>query len=509
MSWKRYSSSIVWYNLFKGVYTEQPIGDIPHVPSKSTTYLQTAQNVFAPGIAEVLRKRPGFTKVRASAINASGIVTGMVHLGEIADEFLLAVSIAGTSHNVYRDNANPPGAVAAGTNFTIGQDNLVDWTLFHDGTNPGAIACSRLRDTPQFFTSAVVRTNFAITGTTLPQFGEVFGQRFLMGAPSVGGTVFDDRVYYSKIRDGDAINDTTTDFLTFETKEKDRVRAIRKMGDLCIVGKLHNLFRLDLTPFASQPFVPREIHAGQYRGPVSQQATIAADGRLWWIGQTNIHSIDLTFQLRDWADAIKPTIAGLSDTRREFAIAGYDSTNGLVLFAVSDGSDATHKTVIALNPKTGALYLWTLSRNAFAQRLVSSDNRLIGGGYTGFFYNEVTGTAGDLDDATAIIDADVVTPRFWMGGYGQKTKVPFVFLSVDPVATEQITVQYRIDDDQSWSTPSESPIIVSGTDTLTKALRLDVWAERVQLRIRNNRTDEVYSIKAVGIPGLPMQPSVN
>lgn len=509
MSWRRYSRSITWYSIWKGLYTQEPLGDIPHNPRKGESFLYQANNVYAPGISTVLRKIPGFTRGRSLAVNANGIVTGMVHMGEISDEFLLSVSIAGTSHNFYRDNANPPGAIAGGTNFTIGSDNLVSWVLFTDGTNPGAIAFSRQRDTPQFFNSSVTRSNFSISSTTLPQFGDVFGQRLLLGAPSVSGTIYDDRVYWTDIRDGDSISDINTQFASFETTEKDRVRAIKKISDVCLVGKLNNVFLLAVTPSAINPYAIRELPAGRYRGPVSHQGVVEADSKLFWMGQTNIHSLDLSGRVLDVADQIKPTIESLDDGRRDVTVAGVDAVRNLIVFNVSDSGQTTNALCIVLNYKTGAIYLRTITRNAYAQRLVSEEHRLIGGGYSGFFYNEFTGTSGNADDSTAVIDGDIFTPRFWVS-YGSKAKIPFVLVSLDPIASEQLTVQYRLDDDTTWSTPSESPVIVSNTDTdtLTIAVVINAWAERIQLRFRNNRADEAFSIKAVGIPGLLTQPVV-
>lgn len=510
MSWKKYSKSIVWYNIFKGLYTEEPIGDIPTNPKKGETYLAQANNVYAPGISAVLRKRPGFSKVRATAINANGIIAGMQHLGEIADEFILGVSISGTSHSLYRDSADPPGELATGTNFTIGQNNLLSSILFSDGTNAMAIFTSRQKDLPQSVNSSATRADFTIAGTGLtslkPEICEVLGQRALYGDYDQDGTVYDDRVAWSAVRDGNLIDDITTDFESFETTEKDRIRAIRKFSDLGMVGKLNNVFLLAVTPAATKPFAVQEVPAGRYKGPVSHQATTEANQKAFWMGQTNIHSLDAMEQIKDWADVLRPTIAGLADDRREFSVVGHDVERNLLLFNVSDSGDTTNDLTIALNYKTGALYLWTLRRNAYAPRLVSGEHRLIGGGYVGLFYREMDGTSGDLDDATAVIDADVFTPRFWLNAYGHKQKIPFVLLSVDPIGSEKITVQYRLDDDSSWTTPDESPISVSGTDTFLAGISIGKWAERIQLRFRNNTADEVYSVKAVGVPGLPTQP---
>lgn len=526
MSWNRYLRSTRWYSIFGGLWTEESVGDVPtdqlivHDPTAGPTiqrvagsmYLAQANNVYAPGISRLLRKRPGFTEVRSTAINAAGVFTSLVHLGEIADVFLMTVSIAGTSHNIYQDSANPPAAVAGGTNFTIGVNNLVTPLLFTDGSAAMAIFVSRLRDLPQSVNASVTRANYTIAGTGLtslrPGIGEIFGQRALWGDVDFDGTVRDDRVYWSAIRDGNLIDDPTTDFFSFETAQKDKVRAIHKMGDICLVGKLNNVFTMVVTPNATEPFTIQEEAGGRNKGPVSQQGVVEADQQLFWIGQSNLHSLNMNFQIRDWADAIQPTIRGLDDSRRDFAVAGVDPERSLVFFNVTNSGASTNDTTIALNWKTKALYLWTLRRNAFGYREVSGQIRLIGGGHAGKFYNELTGTAGDLDDATAVIDADVFTPRLWLNSYGCRQKIPYCLLAVDPIGTESITVQFRLNDETTWTSPSGSPYAVTGTDHKILVVPIKAVAERIQLRFRNNTAAEVYQIKAVGLPSLVLQPVV-
>ena len=523
MSWSRYLKATRWYSVWGGLWTEE--GEIPtdqllyqEMVGRSmrkvegASYLAQANNVFAPGVSRVIRKRPGFSKINATTLNAAGIWTGFVHLGEIADKFYGTASIAAGSHNIYDFASDPPAAVTGGTNFTIAATNLITPLIFTDGTTPGAIFLSRSRDLPQFVVGAGTRSNFTIAGTGLtslkPAIGEIFTQRALYGDYDQDGTVYDDRVAWSDIRDGNLITDITTQYLSFETRLKDKVRGIRKLSDICVIGKLNNIFTMVPTPEATVPFMVQEEPAGRSRGVVSHNAMDEADHKLFWLGNSNIHSMDQAFQFRDWADAIQPTIRGLNDARREVAVSGVDTDRSLIFFSVSDGSDSTNDDTIALNYKTGQLWIWTTRRNCYGYRQVSDEVRLVGGGYTGFAYYELTGTAGDLDDATSILDADVFTPRYYLNGLALRQKIPYVLLKIDPVATEQITVQYRLDDQTTWSDPSGSPYTASGTDEQIIVVPIKAVARRIQLRFRNNRADEVYNIHAVGLPALALQPAI-
>ena len=525
MSWNRYLRYTKWYRLFPGLWTEDSGGDIPQdqilyqqmvgramrrVPG--AMYLERATNVYAPGATSILRTRPGFEKIHATAVSSTGIFTGFVHLGEIADEFLASMSIAGDKHSIYRYNANPPGELSGGSNPTIGADNLSRPVIFTDGTTPGAIFTFRLRDAHQFVSGTPTRSTLTVAGVGLSSLkaaiAEVFAQRVLYGDVNVDGTVYDDRVYHTDIRDGNLISDSTTQFLSFETTLKDRVRALRKLSDICLVGKLNNIFTMVPTENAGEPFMVQEEPAGRGRGTVSHNAVEEADHKLFWLGQSNIHSMDQQFQFRDWADAIQPTIRGLSDSRREVAISGVDVDRSLILFNVSDSGQSTHDVTIALNYKTGALYLWDLRRNAFGYREVSGQIRLVGGGYTGNSYYEMTGTRGSLDDATAVIGSDVISAKLWVNAYGTKQKIPFILLAMDPIASEQLTVTYALDDEDILTSPrtsTGSPYTMSGNKHKIVLVPIKAVAERIQVRIYNNATDAVYLVKGIGVPALPLQ----
>ena len=479
---------------------------IPHSKSdegwEGIHHFAQATNVFAPTKRRDIQTRPGMADVRSTAINAAGIFTGMIDQGDIgSNRFLMTVSIAAGSHNIYEDVANPPTAIAGGTNFTIGADNLVSMANFHNGTNRGTIICSRSQDTPQFIVgSSGARSNLSITGTTLPKYVEVFGQRAIYGYVTTAGTSHPQRVYWSDIRNGSSITDVITQFESFETEQGGDITAIKKLSDICMVGLMNNVFLLAVTPAFSKPFAVRELPAGRYKGPVSHQGVVEADNALWWIGQTGIHSLDLTGKIRDWADIIKPTITGLKDSRRAYAIAGYDADRDLVVFAVTDGSDTKNQDVIALNIKTGAIYLWTISVNAMAQRMVSGENRLIMGGYVGKFRNWASGTAGDLDDATALIDADIITPRYHLGRPDWVKLFAGFKITFKPQNTsEDVILQYRMDDASSWTSFASSPYSVTGTafDVDTKYFPLMKAGTHCQLRIREATLDHVMNIQSI------------
>jgi hypothetical protein len=372
---------------------------------------------------------------------------------------------------------------------------------FADGTNQGTICMSLLRDTPQFVTSAGSRGDFTITGSMKPKFGAVFLQRALYASPTVSSVTYGKRVYRSDLRDGNLFTDIGTQFETFETSEGGDITAIRPISEVCMVGLKDHVFLLanrGASASSANPFAQRELPTGKHRGPIGHFAVVEAESALWWMGQTNIHSMDLDGKIRDHGDRIKPTIAALEDERRPYTIAGYDPDNSLILFAVSSDTATTNDTVMALNIKTGAVYPnWTLSVNAMAQRLVNGDARLILGGYTGFYRNWNSGTTGSGDDSAALIDADLWTPRHHLGAPGLLKNIIGVEVVFNPQGSESVTVQYRMDDTEVWTTPDDSPYTVTATagDEDVKFFPINEAGNFVQIRFRDANSGDVLRIQ--------------
>src|SRR3990167_6091686 len=181
----------------------------PRIPVR----FPTAQDVWSPSDRADIATRPGNSNVRAAAINAAGIGTGMLDQGAIAARFLLTVIIVAGSHQPYEDAANPPTVIAGGTNLTIGQDNLTTLLTIN---------------------AAGTRSNFTVAGTgltsLLPGFGEIFGQRALYADYDQDGTVHKNRLAWSDLRDGNLITDITTQSESFERSETDdQIRGARRI----------------------------------------------------------------------------------------------------------------------------------------------------------------------------------------------------------------------------------------------------------------------------------------
>ena len=465
---------------------DQP-GDIAQVPRQpglgtldpgTPIRMALANDVWSPNGREDIATRPGNSDVRSTAISATGIFTGMLDQAAIATRFLMTVSIAAGTHSVYQDSANPPAEITSGTNLTIGQDNLTSLLNFTDGTNRGTIILSRQRDLPQFINSSGVRSDFTIAGTGLtslkPAIGEIFGQRALYADVSFDGTVHKNRLYRTDIRDGNLITDPTTQFESFERSDQDdQIRGVKRISDFAIIGGRDFIELMAVNTIGSNPFRRQEVPGGVGKGPISHQGMIVAQQRVVWPAISGIYSLEGAQGevLREWTKPIKPYWTSLEQSRMEFIVAGYDSKHDIGCFAVTPSGGSSHTRVVAVNfSRPNECYIWTLTRNAFANRVVSGEQRLIGGGLVGKFRNEIQTSVftGSADDAAAAIGADVQTPLHHCGLPGiNKLFLGVKVWFVNQSTSEAVTLNWRTDTNDSFTAFGESPYTVTSSDKPT------------------------------------------
>ena len=491
MAWPKVE---LWFPLMGGVNSQQ-IDSLQQ--GQELVEMSQANDVIAD-LEGKLTTRPGFGAVRSTVILDSPAITGMFHMGDLVDEFLLGNSLTGA---LARDNANPPADLTMGTAFTTGANVLLR-ADFHESL---MIVVSNARNVPQTVSASVVVANL---GGTPPRGIDykVFARRGLMFSPSDGTTTYRNLVSFNSANDDHDIWSLpyTTNALSFGRIGSDvNVLGGEIFQDFCMAFTNHNVYSIYATPAADLPLgFQSSVFAERGGGPPNIHAVVAANDSLYWISQNfDVKQMRADRSVKSIGYAIQPFLRGLSDSRRVYTIGGWEPQYRLVLWAVSDGSDTTNQDVIALKVDTGQFYFLNLTRNAFANRLVSGEIRLIGGGYAGLFYNEFsTATTGVGDNAAAAIDADVMTPRHHLGLPGVLKKIPFVAVEVDPIGTEGITFQYQLNDTQTWTSFPNSPVTVSGTDYQTIYLPTPFPFDRIRLRFRDANSGERYRILRYGFP---------
>ena len=488
----------------------------PSIPIR----MALAEDVWAPNNRSDIATRPGNSDVRSTAFSiggTNGIVTGMLDQAAIASAFLLAFSVAGQRHTLAQDSTNPPAELTGGTNPAIGQDNLATFLNFTDGTNRGTIVLWRLRDLPQFVNASQVRSNFTVAGTGLtslkPGFGEIFGQRGVYFDYDQDGTIHKNRGAYTDLRDGNLITDITTQFESFERGDQDdQVRGAKRISDFLIVGGRDFVEFLGLTPAASKPFGRQEVPGGIGKGPMSHQGMINAQQRVVWPAVSGIYSLEGSRGeiLKEWTVPIKPYWTSLEQTRLEFIVAGYDPSSDIGVWAVTPSGGTQHTRVVAVNFTKGECYIWLLTRNAFANRVVSGQQRLIGGGYAGKFRNEVRTDVftGSADDASTAINADVQTPLHHCGLPGVKklfvgVKVWFVNQST----SEAVTLNWRTDTNNAFAGFSASPYTVTSSDK-PKFFPLSKAGTGLQIEFKDVNRGQAFRVSKYAIVFKLLEPAL-
>lgn len=462
--------------------------------------LVTAQNVIPDPLGH-LATAEGFSNVRATAITGTPAITGMKHLGDRADELILTAS----DGNVYRDNANPPNQLVGGTSHTTGNTVLSRFDVGGAAGSEIAVIVTSSRDVPRKVTiSSMALANLAGTPARGVDF-HVWGRRPWMFAPTDGTTVRSGFASFGSLDDDleTWANPYTTNRLNFgRPGQRVNVLGAEKYKDRLMCFTEDSIFPIYQTPNADLPFAFQDdLLNEEGGGPVTIQSVVSANDRLYWISRNFDVKELYGSTIRSIGYPVQPFLRGLNDARRNAVVGGFEPKYRLVFWAVSDGSDTTNQDVLMLQVDTRHFFFRTFSLCSMAHRVVSGDFRLLGGHYNGLFSNLFDGsTTGDLQSATAAIDADVIVPRLHLGMPGVVKKVPYGAVVFDPIGSEAVTVQTRLDDATTWATPTGFPVTLSGTDVVTSFFEIDGPFDRISVRLRDNNSGERYRAKALAFP---------
>lgn len=460
--------------------------------------LSTGSENLIPDPAGEWVTRPGFSKAFATAIAGSLKITGLHYMKDLADELIITCG----DGTFKRGNANPPGALTGGTAFTSGDNVLTRSTIF----NNFLIVVSNARDLPQTVNASAVRADLG--GTPARGLDVVaFGRRLCMFSPIYSGTTYRSVMSFTSANDDQAAwtAPVTVNFLNFGRTGTDvNVLGGVVFGDHLMAFTEDGVYPVYVTPNALLPLAFQQAafwEAGG--GPPTIHAVVQADGRLWWVSKNfDIKVMDASGRVTSakYADGVRPFLRGLSDSRRVYTIGGYDPIYRMVVWAVSDGTDTQNNDILVLHLDTGWFFFHTLSRNAFANRTVSGEHRLLGGGYSGFLYNEYdTSTTGNLDDSTAAISATAALPRLHAGQPDVVKKIPFLVVEVDPIGTETITASGNLDDNTGF-TDVNTTLAVTGTDVKLFRVMIPAPWKRFQPRLVDAVSGERMRIIRLGFP---------
>lgn len=486
MAWPKI---VLWFPLF-GTYNAQHIERLRQDGERAD--MAKAENVIHDPVGDLVTS-PGFGEVRSTAITGAPAITGMFHMGDLANEFVLTAD----DGKFYRDTANPPGELTGGTAFATGADVLARGAIFNDVL----LVVSRSRNIPKRITSAMSSAD--LTGT--PARGvdvKAFSQRVVMFSPSDGTTTYRHLASFNS-----ADNDETawtTPYTTYAINfgkigGKMNILGGEYFQDHLMAFSEDNVFPIYQTNNASIPMAfQQDILNEEGGGPASIHGVVSADGKLFWISRNfDVKMMDSFGKPRSIGYPVQPFLRGLNADRLDTIVGGFEPKYRCVIWALSDGTDTQNNDCLLYFVDAKAYTRRTLSRNAFANRIVSGEIRLIGGGYAGKFYNEFTSaTTGDLDNAASAIDADIQGPRHHLGLPGVIKRGVIMAVVLDPIGSEVVTVQGNIDDETAFTTLNTT-VTLSGTDQKTSYFRLPPF-EYFQPRFKDANSGERFRVLKYG-----------
>lgn len=499
---------VYWLPVFGG-YSEQQIESLRQ--DQRLVELSQSQEVISDPLGAIVT-RPGFSAVRAAAISGTPSITGMQHMQDLADLFLLGAS----DGKLYQDSASPPAEVTGGTAFTTGATVLRRFTVF----NNKVLMVSTSRDKPQ--TIETTPTKADLGGT--PARGvdvKAFARRVCMFSPSDGSTTYRGIMSFTSANDDETawVSPYLVNALTFgKTGSDANVLGGEIYKDHLMTFTEDRVYPVYATPNALLPMAFQDsLFSEDGGGPPNIHGVVAANDCLYWISRTRdvkrLRSLSYDPNM-SIGYAVQPFLRGLTDAQLTNIVGGWEPKYRMVVWAMADAGSSTHNIVLAMHvdPIGGshAFHLHTLSRTAFANRQVGGQPRLIGGGLAGFFYNEYdSSTIGNADSASTAIDADLMGPRHHLGLPGVTKKGVVFAVDFDPMGTETVTVQFQYDDSTTWETPAEGAVVLSGTDYLTAYFNLPpfvrhrprfrdaISGERFRiLRYGYSRPTSVYTVRA-------------
>src|SRR3990167_1184665 len=139
---------VLWYSVFGGQNTNHT--DQLRQDSELLEGV-TVQNLLPDPVGKLVT-REGFSHVRATGITGTTTITGMAHMGDLVDKFILV-----SNGKVWQDSASPPGEITGGTALTAGSLNRFD--IFNNILH----IVSQARDVPQTVNSSLTRADLGGT----------------------------------------------------------------------------------------------------------------------------------------------------------------------------------------------------------------------------------------------------------------------------------------------------------------------------------------------------------
>lgn len=452
----------------------------------------------------------GHANLNTTALESGSAIQGLAYLAEISSTLAIIVNGKFYEHVNASTQTDRTGSVT----ITDGQDNLVDVALIANL----ALFTDRQRDAPWKWTGS--GANIAALGGSPPsgRYCAAFKRRAWIFNTSANP----EYGYFSGLDDPESW-DQTNDLLNFDTKDGSVITSATVLGESLYVGKegananSGHLFRVFATG-GDPPFQFEEVPTGGI-GPVSQQATLAFNGRLYFLGKDNLYVLEGN-QIIPIGNPIILTLREFSKTRFEFSSAGILRERNLIAWSFSLTGATTHNRTFLYDygvSSPGKRDVWhpcSWAVNAMTERVASGTFQLITGGYDGFYEQQLSGETF----AGSGFSAYRQTPWLNLGDPFTLKKIKAIYVLLRNTGNN-VSVRYRTDFSTGWSTAVTISAaggsrlgsfvlgtdVLGGSDAVEGSADVTVEARRIQLEFANNNSNQPITVFAFGVLYRPMR----
>lgn len=503
MSWRRYRFQPFIGN-FGGLNTWQSPDNLFQGQGKDS-FVETPDEInFYSWPSGSMTKLFGHANLNTNAVGGGNAIQGLAYLAEISDR--LAVVANGTFYE-HIDAATQTDRTG-GVTITAGADNLIDHALIAGR----AIFTDRQRNAPWTWTGA--GANIAALGGSPPsgRYCASFKRRGW-----IFNTAADPEIGYFSALDNAQSWDTTLDLLNFDTADGSIITSATVLGESLYVGKegpnanTGHLFRVYATG-GDPPFAFEEVPTGGI-GPVSQQATLAFNGRLYFLGKDNLYVLEGN-QIIPIGNPIILTLRDFNKSRFEFASAGLLRERNLIAWTFSLTGSTQHDRALLYDygvSQPGRRDVWhptTWAVNAMAERVSSGTHQLITGGYDGFYERQLSGDTF----AGQAFNARRQTPWLNIGDLQAEKKIKAIVVLLRNTGFNT-SVRWRTDFSTSWSSAVTmsgaggailgsfvlGTDVLGGQDSVERSANINRVARRIQFEFFNNTANQPITIFAFGV----------
>ena len=444
----------------------------------------------------------GSARLNTNALESGAAIHGLGYLGEIASKLFVVVNGKFYEHVSAGTQTDRTGSIT----ITAGQNNLVDHALIANL----AMFTDRQRDAPWKWSGTGA---IAALGGSPPsgKYCVAFKRRAFIFNTSANP----EDGYFSGLDDPESW-DTTNDLLNFDTKDGAVITMAKILGESMIVGKegpdanMGHLFRV-YDSVGDPPFLFEEIPSGGI-GPVSQQAAIVHNNRLYFLGKDNAYVL-IGNEVIPIGGPIVLTLRDYIKSRFEFSWAGLLRERNLLAFTFTgQGSTNTRAQLydygVSIPNRRDIWHPASWAMNAMAERVSGGQHQLITGGFTGFYEQQNSGDAF----GGAAFSAYRLTPWLHLGDPETVKKIRAIVLRLKNTGYNT-TVEYRTDFGTAWSTTQAlsgaggalfgtgvfGTDVFGGSDTVQRVAEISREATWIQFRFSNSSANQPITIYAFAV----------